>query len=114
MAANELLVKRIREKLSQRDDVEEKTMFRGMTFMVDGKMCINVARDEAMFRIDPEKQAELVAAKECSVMRMKGRAYNGYLLVSENNLIHNEDLEFWISEALAYNKTAKSSKRKAK
>jgi len=29
-------------------------MFRGITFMVDGKVCVSVSGDELMCRIDPE------------------------------------------------------------
>jgi hypothetical protein len=29
-------------------------MFRGVTFMVNGKMCISVGEDRIMWRIDPE------------------------------------------------------------
>ncbi|HUD68301.1 MAG TPA: TfoX/Sxy family protein [Candidatus Sulfotelmatobacter sp.] len=34
--------------------VTETRMFRGITFMVDGKVCVSVSGDELMCRIDPE------------------------------------------------------------
>ncbi len=39
MPYSEDLAERIRQLLSARDDVEEKKMFGGLTFMVAGKMC---------------------------------------------------------------------------
>ncbi len=41
------------------DNVEEKKMFRGMTFMVDGKMCVSVGDDEIMCRIDPRDSQKM-------------------------------------------------------
>ncbi len=38
MAYNEKLADRIRESLAHLSKVEEKKMFRGLTFMVNGKM----------------------------------------------------------------------------
>ena len=40
MAYNEKLADRIREALFDIPRVEEKKMFRGVTFMVNGKMCV--------------------------------------------------------------------------
>ena len=42
MAYNENLTNKIREALAEIPKVEEKRMFRGVTFMVDNKMCISV------------------------------------------------------------------------
>ena len=53
MAHNEKLTKRVREALEHLDNVEEKKMFRGITFMVDGKMCISTGDVRLMCRIDP-------------------------------------------------------------
>jgi TfoX/Sxy family transcriptional regulator of competence genes len=45
MAYNTKLADRIREALAHLPDVEEKEMFRGVCFMVDGKMCVCVSGD---------------------------------------------------------------------
>jgi len=54
MAYNEQLTNRIREALAHLPKVEERKMFRGVTFMVNGKMCISAGNEEMMCRIDPE------------------------------------------------------------
>ncbi len=53
MAYNEKLADRIREALARLPIVEGKRMFRGITFMVIGKMCVSVSGDEMMCRFDP-------------------------------------------------------------
>lgn len=112
MAQNEALVKRIRELLVDLPKVEEKKMFRGMTFMVDDKMCISVASDEIMCRIDPAIHASLVEKNGVSTVRMKGRDYIGYVLVKEEVLKTKKELSYWVNLALQFNKLAKSSKKK--
>ena len=54
MAYNEKLTARIREALAHLPKVEEKRMFRGVTFMVDDKMCITAGDNKIMCRIDPQ------------------------------------------------------------
>ena len=48
MAYNEDLANRIRKSLADHgiEDVEEKKMFRGLCFMVNGKMCVCASADE--------------------------------------------------------------------
>ena len=59
MAYNEQLADRVREALVNIPNVEEKKMFRGVTFMVDDKMCISVSGDELMLRLDTEVTEQL-------------------------------------------------------
>lgn len=67
MAYNEIIADRMREALLDIPKVEEKKMFRGITFMVDDKMCISVSGNEIMCRIDPLLHDELVEKNGCRV-----------------------------------------------
>ena len=87
MAYNEALAGRIRAALGAQPIVEEKKMFRGVTFMVNGKMCISVAQDEIMVRIDPKLHDEVIKKECCRTMIMKGKPYMGYVLVKESALV---------------------------
>jgi TfoX/Sxy family transcriptional regulator of competence genes len=114
MAYNEVIADRIREALVDLPDVEEKKMFRGITFMVEGKMCISVSNDELMCRIDPEIHDTVVEMEGCRSMRMKGREYKGYVLVGEEAIKTKKDFEYWVGLSLDFNKRAKSSKKQNK
>lgn len=113
MPYSEKLADRIREALVDVPKVKEKVMFSGVTFMVDDKMCISVGHDRIMCRIDPESQDQLLEEKPCRVMVMKGREYQGYLLVNEEDLQRKKELDFWIGLCLDFNPRAKASKKKA-
>jgi TfoX/Sxy family transcriptional regulator of competence genes len=114
MAQNEKLTNRIREAFLDVPKVTEKTIFRGLTFMVDDKMCISVGDDEIMCRIDPAIHEEVITKNGCRTMKMKGREYKGYVFVSEEVLKTKKDLDYWVKLSLDFNKRAKASKKKSK
>ena len=111
MAYNEKLAGRIREALSHLPKVEEKKMFRGITFMVDGKMCISVGGDEIMCRINPLIHEKVINRKGCRAVKMGGREYKGYVYVNEDVIQKKKDFDYWVGLALEFNKLAKSSKK---
>jgi TfoX/Sxy family transcriptional regulator of competence genes len=112
MAYSEKLAKRIRESLATIPKVEEKKMFRGMTFMVNGKMCVNVSGEELMVRFDPELQETIAEKNGFITMTMKGRLYKGYGYVSQDAIKSKKDFDFWINLCLDFNSKAKASKKK--
>lgn len=113
MAYNEQLAQRVREVIAAHtNDVEEKKMFSGMCFMVKGKMCICISGDELMCRIDPEKYEESMERPGTRPMIHRNSEYRGYLYVSEEGYTSKKDFMHWVNMCLAYNKEAKSSKKK--
>ena len=114
MPFDKVLANRIAEKLMDLPDVEEKIMFSGLVFMVNGKMCIGVMKDKIMLRINPETLNSLRDKDGWEHMTMGGKQMNGYILVSEDVINQNKELDYWINLALEFNPLAKASKKKAK
>ena len=114
MAFNEELANRVREALQDLPDVEEKKMFRGLTFMVNGKMCVGVSNDRLMCRIDPELHDMLVEKTGCSTVTMAGKPYKGFIYVDESAVRNKGDLDYWISLSMEYNPKAKATVKKRK
>jgi TfoX/Sxy family transcriptional regulator of competence genes len=114
MVYDEKLVDRIREALVDIPKVEEKKMFKGVTFMVDDKMCVCVSGDELMCRFDPAMQEEVAEKNGFRPMVMKGKEYKGYGYVSQEAIKSKKDFDYWIKLTLDFNKHAKSSKRPKK
>ena len=112
MAYNEKLADRIREALAAIPKVEEKKMFGGLAFMVNGKMCITIVKDRIMCRIDPAMHDEAISVKGIQTVIMRGREYWGYVHINEDILKTKKVLNYWVEHALDYNKTAKASKKK--
>ncbi|MDI1354979.1 MAG: TfoX/Sxy family protein [bacterium] len=114
MAYNESLVDRIRESLVSVPNVEEKHMFGGVCFMVKGKMCAGVIKDEMMCRIDPALEETVLEMPSCRPMDFSGRPLKGYVFVDESGMRSKKDLQYWVNLCLDFNANAKSSKKKKK
>jgi TfoX/Sxy family transcriptional regulator of competence genes len=110
MVYDEKLADRVRESLAALPNVEEKKMFRGLTFMVDDKMCISVSGNELMLRIDPELTETLAEEHGIRPMVHGGRHMKGFIYISPERLGNQKDFEHWIKLALDFNPKAKSSK----
>lgn len=108
------LANKIREYLSEQPKikVEEKEMFRGLTFMVNGKMCISVSGENLMCRFDPSLQDVIVEKNGYYPMIMKGKELKGYCYVNPIGFTSKKELVFWIQLCLDFNSKAKSSKKR--
>ncbi len=114
MAFDEKLVDRIRESLVDIKQVEEKNMFGGVCFMVNGKMCIGVVKDEMMCRINPKMDEIVLEKVGCRQMDFTGKPMKGYVFISEEGMKKQKDFDYWVSLCLEFNKDAKASKKKVK
>lgn len=114
MAYNEKLADRIRERLADLKNVEEKAMMGGLTFMYNDKMCVGVLKDELMCRVDPALINELLEKQGCHPLTFTGRTSKGFVLVDETGMKSKKEFDYWINLALDFNKKAKSSKKKKK
>ena len=111
MAYDEKLAQRVRESLPRRD-VEEKKMMGGLTFMVNGKMCIGVLKDDLMVRLDPDVYETALKKKGCRPMDFTGKPMKGFVFVGPKGTAHKKDLNYWLDLALDFNKRAKASKKR--
>ena len=103
MALNPELTKRVRQVLAHLDHIEEKKMFRGIAFMVNGKMCVTVGDNHIMCRIDPSIHQAVILYNGVSTVKMKGRDYIGWINVDESAVPDKKGLTYWVKLALEYN-----------
>ena len=113
MPYNETLAERVRQLLhaSTTGRVEEKKVFRGLTFMVNDKMMISVSGERLMCRYDPALQAEVEEKDGYQPMIMKGREYKGCCYVEAPGIASDAALKYWIKLCLRFNDEARSSKK---
>jgi TfoX/Sxy family transcriptional regulator of competence genes len=109
---NELLLARVREALSPIRRVEEKRMFGGVMFMVNGKMCISVGKNRLMCRIDPALHDEAIRREGCRTVTMGGRTYLGYVHVDASAAATKKALTYWVNLALSYNAQLRDTRSK--
>ena len=105
---------RVREHLAQVPGItiEEKKMFSGLAFMVNGKMCVNVTDDNLMCRFDPVLTDTLADKRGFLPMIMRGTVYQGYCYVEPEGFKSKKDFEYWINMCLDFNERAKPAKKR--
>ena len=113
MPFDQKLADRIREYLSGQPhlEIEEKKMFGGLAFMINGKMCVNVSGNDLMCRFDPDLTQEVAAKNGYRPMVMKGKEYKGYCYVAPTGFKNRKDFEYWMKLCLDFNRRSKSSKK---
>jgi TfoX/Sxy family transcriptional regulator of competence genes len=110
MAFDEQLAARVRKILAgQNLFVEEKKMMGGLTFMVNEKMCVGILKDELMARIAPEEYEGALSKDGCRPMDFTGKPMTGFVFVNSSQTSSDNDLEYWVQLALAFNSRAKAS-----
>lgn len=80
--------------------------------MVNDKMCVGVLGDDVMLRIDPESYEQALQRKGCREMDFTGRSMKGFVFVSPEGIKGKKNLHYWVALALAFNKTAKVSRKR--
>src|SRR5690349_16032957 len=111
---NEKLTERVRQALADIPKVKEKKMFRGITFMVNGKMCISVGDEEIMCRIDPDVFEQALEKNGARPMVHGERTMKGFVFVHQSAITRKKDFDYWLNLSLDFNKKAKASKKKSK
>ena len=96
---------RVRAALAGVAQVKEKKMFGSVGFMVRGNLCMTARSTRIMCRIDPATHAAAIKRKGCRTVVMKGRPYSGYVYVDAPALATDKALSYWVSQALAFNRT---------
>ena len=102
MAYDELLGIRIRSAVGPLPGLEEKKMFGGVGFLVNGNMACGVHKDGLIVRVGPDKYAEALARPHTRVFDMTGRPMTGWILVDPPGCATESALKAWLELGLAY------------
>lgn len=112
MAYDEVTANYIRMSLASEGEVEEKTMFGGRCFMLNEKMCICLNEEELLCRIGAPAVLDAVELPGCHQMMNGNRVMKDFVGVSLDVFRTIPQRSYWIKLALAFNATAKPSKKK--
>lgn len=96
MPYNIALADRIRSRLRRAAGLQEKKMFGGMGFLINGNMACGVHKDELIVRIGPERSAELLARPYTRPFDLSGKPMAGWILVTPQGYKADADLHGWI------------------
>ncbi len=105
MAYDRELANRIRGCLGDAGPYDEKAMFGGLAFLVDGNMAVAASGTGAlMARVDPEAADDLLG-NDAEPMVMRGRPMRGWLLVPVAAVGDDDVLQQWVDRCVAFART---------
>jgi TfoX/Sxy family transcriptional regulator of competence genes len=106
MAYDEDLANRLRELLAAETGVDEKKMFGGLGFLINGNMAVCASgRGGLMVRVPPDETADLVARDHVEPMIMAGRETRGWVRVADEGVRTTRQLKGWVTRGVAFAKS---------
>lgn len=105
MAYDQVLAQRIRSALQDVPGVQEKKMFGGVGFILQGNMACGVNGNNMIVRVGPEHHQQALALPHTRVFDMTGRPMSGWIVVEPGGLVEDAALHQWVLQGVAFAKT---------
>jgi TfoX/Sxy family transcriptional regulator of competence genes len=102
MAFSAALAERIRQALARKRGVEEKKMFGGVGFLLNGNLLVGVWKDSLIVRVGPEEGGEALKEPHASEFDITGRAMKGWVLVAPEGVEGDDQLSGWVQRAVKF------------
>ena len=102
MACNESLAERIRQGLARRKNVEEKKMFGGIGFLLNGNLLVGVWKDSLIVRLGPDQAEEALLEPHVEEFDITGRPMKGWVLIGLEGVKDDDQLSGWIQRAVKF------------
>jgi len=102
MAFNEPLAQRIRQSLARRKSIDEKKMFGGIGFLLNGNLLVGVWKDSLIARVGPDEGQEALLEPHVKAFDITGRPMKGWVLVAPEGIEGDGQLRAWILRAVKY------------
>ena len=102
MAFDESLAARIRDALARKRGVEEKKMFGGVGFLLNGNMLVGVWKESLIVRLGPDNHDDALLEPHVREFDITGRPMKGWVLVEAEGVEGDDQLSGWIQRATKF------------
>jgi TfoX/Sxy family transcriptional regulator of competence genes len=99
MAFDESLAARIRHALARKKSVEEKKMFGGVGFLLNGNLLVGVWKDSLCGRLGPDESEAALREPHVKEFDITGRPMRNWVLVEPEGVEDDDQLKAWIERA---------------
>lgn len=97
------LADRIRARIGDDPNIDEKRMFGGVAFMLNGNMLVGPMKDGALLvRVGKDAYNDALARPGAGKMMFTGREMPGYVEVRGEGIETDRALDDWIARATAF------------
>ena len=102
MAFSEALAERIRQRLARRKNIEEKKMFGGVGFLLNGNLLVGVWKESLVVRLGHDEGEEALLEPHVKEFDITGRAMKDWVLVEPQGVEDDDQLNGWIQRAVMF------------
>ncbi len=97
------LADRIRELLGTVRGVDEKRMFGGLAFLINGNMSVAASKQGGILvRVPPDETEKLLARAHVNPMVMAGREARGWIRVDADGVKTKRQLKTWVTRGVEF------------
>jgi hypothetical protein len=101
MSLDEATLERVRRALAGRDDVVEKRMVGGRSFMVGGRLCCGVNRHGLVVRLGAPGARRAMDEPHVRQLEMGGKPVDAFVVVAPAGFADDAALTAWIERGIA-------------
>jgi len=102
MAFSEALAERTRRGLARRKGIEEKKMFGGVGFLLNGNLLVGIWKDSLCVRLGPEQAEKALPEPHVKEFDITGRPMKGWVLIGLEGVKDDDQLSGWIQRAVKF------------
>ncbi len=102
MAYDEILGERVRDAVLARSTTDEKHMFGGLCFMIDGNMSCGIIGEDLVVRVGKAGHEAALARPHTRVMDFTGKPMEGWIYVAPAAVESDADLAGWVELGLEF------------
>ncbi len=102
MAYDEELARRVRQLLAPIENIQERKMFGGLAFMLNGNMCCGIEKGNLVVRTGPKGYDDALARPHARVFDFTGRPMRGFVYVETVGLEGETELRDWVNVGMQF------------
>jgi TfoX/Sxy family transcriptional regulator of competence genes len=102
MAFDKSLAQRIRDALARKKNIEEKKMFGGICFLLNGNMLVGVWKNSLIARLGPAQGEEALLEPHTKEFDITGKPMKNWILVEPEGVENDDQLKDWVQRAAKF------------
>lgn len=105
MPYSEELATRIRTAIGRKKGIEEKKMFGGVGFLLNGNMLVGVWKDSLIVRLGAEEGEDALRQRHVRLFDITGKPMKGWVMVAAEGVETDDEVKVWVQWAVKFVKT---------
>ena len=102
MAYDPALAERVRTALSSEPNVEEKRMFGGVAYMLNGNMACGIRDADLVVRLGPDGAASAVSEDNVRYFDFTGKPMKTMVVIPSERIAEDAALQDWLARAVSF------------